>query len=575
MEDFINRVDNSDDDHDTVTEDTYKPSSINYTPKPADPDWILYITKSGAFIPYDMLDVDHSNILEEQKAIKKLENYFTLKSIQKIGGMKSIKRCINDKKNRRIIVPRFGVFEVLNHKFLLDGVACCLKIKKGDRPNNQFTWRGRLKPNQQIIWDYMAQHIYNDERYMSGSAGCILNLEAGQGKSFLAAYAISHFRRKTAIILHSTSMIEQWENDVLKVCFPNIKIGYYYGKKKKDGDIIIMIIDSAASSEFTIGGNTMSSIEFYNQFGFIIYDECHLYANKHAGKALSVGQAPYMLGLSATPDENANKFDKMVWWSLGPVLTASKLQGYVPTDKNFKAIVHRINYHGSPLYTRLIKNASTDMTSVTETISMICEDKERIALIVKCIRECRENNLYTFVFADRRDYLEILRNALEAEDKQMCERDGVDIMTTPKDYMRIVGGAKNSDLKKAEDHAKVIFTTYQYMGTGKSIVKMNGLVLATPRKSKMKQYIGRILRLGSDQTVTRHIYDIVDSKLVLKNQWYARHKYYKERGFTVTETKVESSACGKTKSKRVQDMKKANGASLQALAIVNKIRFKN
>ncbi len=69
-------------------------------------------------------------------------------------------------------------------------------------------------------------------------------------------------------------------------------------------------------------------------------------------------------------------------------------------------------------------------------------------------------------------------------------------------------------------------TTYQYSGTGVSINKMNAIILATPRKSNMKQIMGRIFRLKSDASITRDIIDIVDNRICLKSQYYTRKKTY-------------------------------------------------
>jgi hypothetical protein len=71
------------------------------------------------------------------------------------------------------------------------------------------------------------------------------------------------------------------------------------------------------------------------------------------------------------------------------------------------------------------------------------------------------------------------------------------------------------------------------MGTGCSIPKMDALVLVTPRKKKSKQFAGRIFRLGSDYSITRKIYDVVDWRTHMKGQWYERNKYYKEKKYPV------------------------------------------
>jgi hypothetical protein len=54
----------------------------------------------------------------------------------------------------------------------------------------------------------------------------------------------------------------------------------------------------------------------------------------------------------------------------------------------------------------------------------------------------------------------------------------------------------------------------------------------------MKQYIGRIIRLGSDNTIKRHIWDICDENTLLSRQYYHRKKYYDEKNFEYDTVKI-------------------------------------
>lgn len=519
-----------DEQHDSRSELVKKLPAINFTPTGTKK---IYITKSGAFIKFEYLA---SSSVEYLKVAKKIENYFTLRSKTITGVLKQLRCSRMDKLGKRMIVPRFGIYEILNSKYKLASFTTVGQIGVGEPPSRKFQWRGTLTSNQTLITNEIMEKYFTSERVKLGSAGVIVNLEAGQGKSYLAAYLISKIQKKTAIILHTTALIEQWVKVLQTALGETVSIGYYYAKKKKAGDIMIFIIDSAANNEFTIAGETFKAVEFYNRFGLVILDECHMYSSKTALKALRSAQAPYMLGLSATPDEHVDGYDRAVWWSIGPVLDAQTLPGYVTTSDDFTAEVHRIMYYGPNEYTRVIVNKITEMTSIAETINMICEDQSRNQVIIDCISEGLGFGLYMFVFADRRDYLTRLQEML----KEQRQIEG-EIVDSDEDFVRVVGGAKAEELENAEVKSKVIFTTYQYMGTGKSVVKMNGLVLATPRKTKMKQYINRIFRLGSDTSVKRHIYDICDMKLKLSNQWTTRAIHYKSKNYPVTAKKIKYS----------------------------------
>lgn len=499
---------------------------------------IIPITKSGAFIKF--------SLIANKSYVKKIENHFTLRFMQVTGMWSQSKRCRVDYEKERIIVPRFGVYELFNNGFGLDDHTTNCQITEGQ--DCKFEWNAQLNNNQKIISKYMLENIYTNKRMTMGSAGCVLNLAAGQGKSYLASYLMSIFNKKTIIIVHSTSMIEQWSN-VLRTCYPNIKIGYYYNKAKVMGDVMIMLINSAIKDKFTFkskinknaqtneedkGEQTYTAMEFYSMFGFIIYDECHLYANNNSGQVFKVAQSRYMLGLSATPDENARGFDRIHLWEIGPILNASLIKGYEKIASEFKATVHRVQYYGPEEYCQNIIEPSTGMVSVTKILCMLACDMKRASYIVDCICKCLELNLFTYVFADRREYLELLRRLLSSRIKVQT-----DIVVNDADFVRLVGGSKASDLETAEIKSKCIFTTFAYGATGRSIIKMNAIVLATPRKSGMKQTIGRILRLGSDVTIKRQIYDIVDMKLGLKSQWNHRKYYYEAMGFDIVEEKIK------------------------------------
>lgn len=492
----------------------------------------LPLTRSGVFIKFDLINRDY---------VDKIKNHFTLRCMQINGQWKQIVNCRVEYENERIIIPRFGAFEVLNKHYGLANHYIDNQIKPGE--DCKFKWEAKLNSNQQIVADFMLKNFYTKKHVECGSCGTVLNLPAGQGKSYLASYFMSIFNKKTLIIVHSTSMIEQWSN-VLKACYKDISIGFYYSKAKVLGDVMICVIDSSIKDEFVFKIKNkypqpateikMSKIQFFSRFGFIIYDECHLYSNKNDSQAFKMAQATYMLGLSATPDENINKFDKIHTWNIGPVLQANLIPGYKNVDSIFKAKIHRIQYYGPDEFTERLIEPSTQMVSISRMLSMIMSDMKRTQLVIDCIVKCLEKGHYTYVFADRRNYLELLRKLLHSR----MQNIETDIVVNENDFIRLVGGSKAQDLETAEVKSKCIFTTFAYGSTGRSIIKMDAIVLASPRKSNMKQTIGRILRLGSDINIERTVYDIVDQKTVLSGQWRFRKNYYEAMGFKIEETKI-------------------------------------
>jgi hypothetical protein len=102
----------------------------------------------------------------------------------------------------------------------------------------------------------------------------------------------------------------------------------------------------------------------------------------------------------------------------------------------------------------------------------------------------------------------------------------------------LIGGVTAESERISEQNSNVIIATYHYLSTGRSIKKMDTIILAMPRKSKMLQTFGRIFRLNGDEKIHRKIYDIVDNMHKVKAQYYHRKKIAMEEYKSNVETKV-------------------------------------
>jgi superfamily II DNA or RNA helicase len=561
----------------------------------------LYITQSGIFIPFDYL--------QNNENVNMLEKYFTLKYRTIVGTFKTAKAVICDRQKQRIIIPRYGLIALRTSKKLsniskiLDSIPIVSQIAYEPPTENllqtQFKFVCELSAQQKMVIDTIKNNYFTEEKRRNGQAGIIIDMPPGLGKTHTSAYFTSLYG-KTAIILHSSATLGQWKS-VYKSCFPNLTdadFGEYHSTKKKLGDIMFIIIKSAVKSDFTFGKKddtvTYKALDFYRKFNLVIFDECHKYANRESRTVFDSAQTAYMIGLSGTPTGRLDGFDPIIQWNIGPILnyaslvnnesdigdigdtinidvtdditeqkTDSKL--VMNTEVEFKAIVHKIKYYGPPSHTRLLMNEKLGMYSTSETITMICDDKYRIAAVMKCIDDALAKNLYLFVFADRREYLseimetyneklKLRKAACSVVDNSIIKDTSiitdtttdptVEIVTNDQEFYRVVGGSSEADMQLASSLARVIFTTYQYMDTGKSIPRMTGIILATPRKSNTEQTVGRILRINSDASITRHIYDVVDMGVKLNSQWSSRKKFYTKKNFEIEETTYNHNELG-------------------------------
>jgi len=473
------------------------------------------------------------------KKVNTIKNKFTLSHKNHITKfilkMKLFKICNKD----YIIIPRFGAFNLLE-----DGIIDKIvnKIKPGEDINMEYI--GTSNNNQKIIVKYLMDNIYNNENKLKGNSGCTLHMKTGLGKSYVALDMISKLNKKTLVIVPNSYLLSQWVQ-LLTQNFPNNTVGVYYGKKKVDGDIIVSIINSTIADEFVFITKiekqkiitTLTPLEFYNQFGLVIFDESHTYCSNTFKQIYNRAQCEYMLGLTATPSERLDTFDDASHLNIGGVIDVEQIEGFEKNDVVFESTVHIVKYNGPDKYTTVTINPKNNMMETYKIIDNLIIDEFRNQLIINNILRLTKKNLNIFVFSERRDHLSTLYDLL---DEQI---DGEWNISIPEldieKSMILYGGSTDDDIEKAKRFSNIVFTTYQYASVGISIVKMNSLILATPRKSNSTQINGRIYRLGKGEDIHRETVDIVDNKIPLKHQISSRMKTYKKNNSIIIKSEIK------------------------------------
>ena len=131
-------------------------------------------------------------------------------------------------------------------------------------------------------------------------------LPTGSGKSFVAQMAINHIKRKTLVVVPTLDLVNQWHSQ-LEIAFKQ-EIGVLGGGSKEVRDITVSTYDSALLMMEFIG----------NQFGLIIFDECHHLPGERNKLSATMSIAPYRLGLTATPERNDDG-EKVLYDIIGPL----------------------------------------------------------------------------------------------------------------------------------------------------------------------------------------------------------------------------------------------------------------
>jgi superfamily II DNA or RNA helicase len=151
-----------------------------------------------------------------------------------------------------------------------------------------------------------------NEWQRSGRRG-VVTLPTGAGKTFLAQMAIEITGRSTLVIVPTLDLMNQWYNLLLSSF--QAEIGLIGGGYFETGAIIVTTYASAFRFMERMG----------NQFGLIVFDECHHLPGGAYRYAAELAIAPFRLGLSATPEREDGE-DRLLEELIGPIVYKRQAQ---------------------------------------------------------------------------------------------------------------------------------------------------------------------------------------------------------------------------------------------------------
>jgi superfamily II DNA or RNA helicase len=196
------------------------------------------------------------------------------------------------------------------------------------RKYHQFEFRTKLDVEPR---PYQQEAIAEWRR--RGRCGVVI-LPTGAGKSLVAQMAIEQTGRSTLVIVPTIDLMNQWY-DLLLSTF-QAEVGLIGGGYFELGALTVTTYSSAFRFMERLG----------NQFGLIIFDECHHLPGSVYRHAAEMAIAPFRLGLTATP-ERADGGDQLLEELIGPEVyrrAARELAGEYLADYS----VVRIHVHLTP-----------------------------------------------------------------------------------------------------------------------------------------------------------------------------------------------------------------------------------
>ena len=355
-------------------------------------------------------------------------------------------------------------------------------------------------------YDYQTNII---ETYLNADRNGLICVPCGKGKTFMALNIASRLKKRFLIVVDKEFLMNQWKQEI-HALMPNIRVGIIQADKRQSDkekyDCSICMIQTMCLQEFPKN--------FFSEYGFTIFDECHHLGAQHFSKCLFKIQTKKMLGLSATPTR-ADGLTKVFEMFLGKPLYWEKTREPDPT-------VEVKGVHIScqdPDYLKIPYDYKKDII-LARLLTYIVECKERNQEITRWITKLASDGARKIlVLSARIAHLQELEKMLPSS-------------ITVSYY---IGGMKEEIRENGAKEAKVLLASYSMASEAMNIKSLNAVILASPR-SNVEQSTGRILRTRiSERVVQPMIIDIIDPHEPFTNQWKRRVAYYKKCSYDIEE----------------------------------------
>lgn len=463
----------------------------------------MKLTKQGYIINKKYITKEQLQNIENDLTIEpEIDNRF------KIFSKDDSFNIYQETKNKEIyVVPRyygimnFGMPNDNNIKFEINDI---------DKINIKFI--GNLRDYQidvmNIILNEYSYDIKKPNNTLKKFGGSIISIPPGKGKTVLAINLITELKLKTLVIVHKTFLVNQWKERILQYTDANVGFIQQDTIDINGKQIVIAMLQSIVLRNY--------DKELFQAFPLIIFDECHHLGAKMFSKSLIKLQAPYYLGLSATP-ERKDKLDKVFKYFIGDIKYRGTFQ------PNNEVIVKMYLFDIINNNFKSIKNNFTKSFMIPKMITNLCKIEERNNLIINLLKDILyiDCNRRILILTGRCNDTSINHIKLLAD-----KINSIEDFQDSWGYYK--GGMKKIQLEISSEK-QIILGTYEMAQEGLDIPELNTLILASPLKGDITQTVGRILR-GVNQYHPL-IIDIMDNLIPFSSQAKKRYNYYNDNKY--------------------------------------------
>lgn len=343
----------------------------------------------------------------------------------------------------------------------------------------------------------ITPHWYQSDAVYEGICAKrkILNLPTSAGKSLIQAllslWYLENYAGKVLIIVPTTSLVNQMIDDFVDYrLFPReAMLGIRSGTVKDSNALIYVSTWQSAVKQ---------NKEWFNQFGCVMNDECHLSTGTSIKKIIeSVEHIPFKYGLSGSlRDGKANilQYVGMFGDIFRPVTTKQLMEEGQVCDLQVKAV--QLGYSNED------RIAARKFT-YDEEIKFITSHAKRNRTVCTIAKKIADKGENAFVMFRLKAHGQALYNTLlKMHNPEKVHFISGDTDIEIRDQMKVIAEG---------DTGHIFVASYGVFSTGVSIKNLHHIIFAHPVKSKVTvlQTIGRVLRKHASKSIAT-VWDIID-----------------------------------------------------------------
>lgn len=343
-------------------------------------------------------------------------------------------------------------------------------------------------------------------RSMLDNTHGLISANVAFGKTYVAVDLITRLKKKTLIIVHKESLMEQWIDRILEYTdLARDNIGMIKAEKCEFDKAIVL-----ATPQTLIRRIESSSREFLKNmykanFGITFFDECHITA---AAPAFSLSTlavfSTRVYGLSATITRS-DGLSQLLKWHIGEPI-------YDDAAFTVKPLVALLDIPIDVGKSRHYIERGTPDGMINRYVTVLAKREDYLAQVATLMDVCIKQGRNVLVLSAQ---IKILNKLYE--------------MSAYPDKISIIHGqVKNKDYTK-----QCLLATTGIFKDGMDVSRLDTLIYATPLTSKnsLVQSIGRICRGSGNYPLVFDITNSLYSDIASMRRY--RIGYYKSFGFKI------------------------------------------